>query len=119
MTDVTGFGLAGHAARMADASGLTVEIDLATMPVFAGAEALAEGGVRSTIWQANRDAVSFYGPDTPRSTLLFDPQTAGGFLAAIPADAAGQVVDDLIALGHRAADIGTLVDRGEFQIIVH
>ncbi len=117
MTDVTGFGLAGHAARMADASGLTAEIDLAALPVFAGAEALAEAGIRSTIWQANRDGVRFDGPDTARSTLLFDPQTAGGFLAAVPAHAADQTLKDLIALGVHAAEIGSLTDQRESQIV--
>ncbi len=117
MTDVTGFGLAGHAARMADVSGLTAEIDLAALPFFDGAESLAEAGIRSTIWQANREAVRFDGPDNPRSVLLFDPQTAGGLLAAVPAKAVDQLHSELTALGHRAAIIGTLRDKSDAQIV--
>ncbi|NNE87718.1 MAG: selenide, water dikinase SelD, partial [Silicimonas sp.] len=109
MTDVTGFGLAGHAARMAEASDLSVEIDLQAVPLFQGAEALAAAGVRSTIWPANRAAVQAQVPDTPRGALLFDPQTAGGLLAAVPHAKAEQIVKDIEQLGHQAAVIGRFV----------
>ncbi len=119
MTDVTGFGLAGHAARLGAASGVTVHLDLAALPCFDGAEALAENGIRSTIWQANRDAVRFKGPDTARSTLLFDPQTAGGLLAAVPADRAEALLGELLALGHKAAIVGRLDAQGELEVVAH
>ena len=109
MTDVTGFGLAGHAARMAEASDLSVELDLAAIPLFAGAENLAAQGIRSTIWEANRAAVAAEVPETPRATLLFDPQTAGGLLAAVPEAEAQALCAKLIELGHGAAVIGRFV----------
>ena len=86
MTDVTGFGLAGHLQRMAFASGVTAEIDLDAVPLMAGAEALAQQGVRSSIHRANREALLADIPETPRGALLSDPQTAGGFLASVPQD---------------------------------
>ncbi len=116
MTDVTGFGLAGHTARIADASGLTACIDLSALPLFDGVEALAEEGIRSTIWQANKGAVRLDGPDTPRTSLLFDPQTAGGLLAAVPAGSAQATLDDLMAKGHQAAIVGAFTERAEVQI---
>lgn len=109
LTDVTGFGLAGHAARMGAAANLSVEIDLDAVPVFAGAEALAEAGLRSTLWLANRAAVSAQVPDTPRAALLFDPQTAGGLLCAVAQSDTQPLVDGLLDLGHEAAVIGRFV----------
>ncbi len=84
MTDVTGFGLAGHAQRMAEASDVTLVLELGQVPVLPGALDLARAGVRSTIWPANRALVTTLLPDTPVAELIFDPQTSGGFLATIP-----------------------------------
>ncbi len=84
LTDVTGFGLAGHALRMARASNVTLEISLSDVPLYEGAAALAEAGTRSTIYPANRRAVPVHIDDQGRGALLFDPQTSGGLLAAVP-----------------------------------
>lgn len=111
MTDVTGFGLAGHLARLADASGVTAAIALDDIPLYDGAEDLAEKGVRSTIWNSNRLAHAVDVPDTPRADLLFDPQTAGGLLAAVPPEDAPGLLDDIRAMGHRAEIIGELLPR--------
>lgn len=108
MTDVTGFGLAGHLARMAGEAGLSAEVDLAALPVHAGAETLAAGGIRSSIWEANRAAVRVDSPDTPRAILLFDPQTAGGFLAAVSPDSVDEILSKLQTTGTQAACIGRL-----------
>lgn len=108
MTDVTGFGLAGHLMAMCRASGVGAEVDMAMVPVYAGAEALAERGVRSTIWAANVAAAPVTGRAGARLDLLHDPQTAGGMLAAVGADEAEGLVERLRAAGHRAAVIGRL-----------
>ncbi|MEP1144238.1 MAG: selenide, water dikinase SelD [Henriciella sp.] len=87
MTDVTGFGLAGHMLNIADASEVGLRLNLSAVPILSGAEALAREGVRSTLWPENnsrRDRLSI--PPSPRLDLLFDPQTCGGLLACIPAD---------------------------------
>lgn len=111
MTDVTGFGLAGHLWSICRASGLAAEIDLASIPTFPGAEALTRAGIRSTIWAANRAAAPVSGAgEDPKSILLHDPQTAGGFLAAVPADEAAAIASNLRTAGHAAAVIGRTVN---------
>ncbi len=90
MTDVTGFGLAGHLLGLLEASRLGAEIDLGALPAYAGAVDLLAEGVRSSIDPANRRAAApqVSAPDAdPRAGLLYDPQTAGGLLAALPAGA--------------------------------
>lgn len=83
MTDVTGFGLAGHLVTLLGQE--TAELDLNTIPLLEGARELATSGVRSTLFKANRLAPEILDPpDSPISDLLIDPQTAGGMLAAIP-----------------------------------
>jgi selenide,water dikinase len=84
MTDVTGFGLAGHLARLCAASGVGAEITLDAVPFFEGAEALAAAGHRSSLYSANRALLPDWPHRSPRHALLFDPQTAGGLLAAVP-----------------------------------
>jgi selenide,water dikinase len=109
MTDVTGFGLAGHLDGICRASGLGAEIDLAALPLLDRAEALAARGIRARLWAANRAAAPVAGAgDGPRAALLHDPQTAGGLLAALPADHAGPTLDRLWQAGVPAARIGQL-----------
>ena len=98
VTDVTGFGLLGHALEMCRGSGLTAEIDAAAAPLLPGAKALAVAGVRTGA--SGRNWAS-YGADvsTPagledwRRDLLCDPQTSGGLLIAVAPDAAEAVLD--------------------------
>lgn len=107
MTDVTGFGLAGHLAAICQASRVGARLDPDAIPVFAGAESLAARGIRSTVWAANRRAASVIGAgEDPRAALLHDPQTAGGLLAAVAPDLADASVQALRAAGHDAAIIG-------------
>lgn len=94
MTDVTGFGLAGHAFKMARASGVTIEIDADAVPLFDGAAALAAQGVRSSLFAENRALLPELSGTDPRTALLFDPQTAGGFLAALAPDDAERITKD-------------------------
>lgn len=85
MTDVTGFGLAGHLWAICRASNVSARLTLPAIPLMAGAERLARAGVYSSIWPDNRASVPLIDrPDNARSDLLFDPQTAGGLLAAVP-----------------------------------
>ncbi|MEO0918640.1 MAG: selenide, water dikinase SelD, partial [Pseudomonadota bacterium] len=119
MTDVTGFGLAGHADRMLRDTKLAADFELSALRLFPGAEALAADGLRSTLWQGNRDSVAFNGPETPRTALLFDPQTAGGFLAVVPPEHVDALLGELQDMGHDAARIGTLVERGDHTVVAH
>jgi len=111
MTDVTGFGLANHLLGLLDASGAAADLDPGAAPLLAGAEALAASGVRSSLFEANVEAAAGRAPppESPRAALLYDPQTAGGLLAAAPADAAGRLIETLAGRGVRAAIIGEIV----------
>ncbi len=112
MTDITGFGLAGHLLEMMEASRTAATIDLAALPLLAGAEALAAQGIASSIAPANRAATAgrLTAPNTPRAALLFDPQTAGPLLAALPPDQANDALAALHAAGEPATIIGHVTD---------
>jgi selenide,water dikinase len=87
-TDVTGFGLAGHAVRVARESRLTLEIELKALPLLPGALELADahqsGGLKAN--RAAFEPLVEYGgrAEAARRTLLYDPQTSGGLLLLVP-----------------------------------
>ena len=107
MTDVTGFGLAGHLMNICEASGTAALLDLASIPLMDGALDLSRAGIRSTLFADNRSAAPGIAL-TPHAALLFDPQTAGGLLASVPALRAKAVVDTLRSQGFAAAHIGDI-----------
>jgi selenide,water dikinase len=97
-TDVTGFGLAGHALEMANASGVTIEIRLDRLPLLAGAIELATAENRSQASRTNREYVSEHMlvsglPKERLMDLLFDPQTSGGLLIAAPHESADALIE--------------------------
>ncbi len=113
-TDVTGFGLAGHALGMARASGVGVRVEFARLPVHDDFHRLAAGGVSTGCTDANARNVA--GAFTDRAGLgavqreiLFDPQTSGGLLLALPEASVPPLLTALAASGHRAAEIGEVV----------
>ncbi len=111
MTDVTGFGLAGHLGGICAASGVGADVDLNAVPLMDGALELAQGGMKSTIFADNRSGAGpVFGADGPRADLLFDPQTAGGLLAAVDADTADDLLKQLCDAGYPAAIIGRITD---------
>jgi selenide,water dikinase len=120
MTDVTGFGLTGHLIEMMAASATTAHLWLDAVPLMAGAEALAAAGEHSSLAPANRAALlgRLRGADltTPRAALLFDPQTCGGLLAAVPAEVAAGLVARLHAAGDTGAAIIGAVVAGPAEI---
>jgi selenide, water dikinase len=109
-TDVTGFGLIGHATEMARASGVTISIDAARVPLFDGALAIAlrnrSGGMQSNQEHFGAGVRFADAVDPARRALLFDPQTSGGLLIAVAAEAAAAVEAALTAAGVRAVRIG-------------
>ena len=111
MTDVTGFGFAGHLMAILEASGCAATVDLSAMRFLPGAEALSLAGHGSSLLPANTEALSglITAPDHPRLPLLFDPQTAGGLLAAVPSDEAADLLAALREAGEDAALVGTLL----------
>nr|WP_161555744.1 AIR synthase-related protein [Mangrovicoccus ximenensis] len=109
MTDVTGFGLAGHALEMAEASGAAIELKLKDVPLCEGALELCKAGIRSTIFEDNRAAAIWKmtgKTGKAKAQLLHDPQTCGGLLAALPPMAAMEAVAAIAAAGGEARVIG-------------
>ncbi|MDN5787074.1 selenide, water dikinase SelD, partial [Pseudorhodobacter sp.] len=113
MTDVTGFGLAGHLLEMLEGTGMGAVIDLSAVPFLPGAIALAAAGVASSIAPENRGLCvgRIAAPNSPAAALLFDPQTAGGLLATVPANRADALLQALRDAGDaEAAIIGHIHD---------
>jgi len=114
-TDVTGFGLLGHLVEMTKASGVDACLRLDSIPVLDGARESAAAGVLSSLQPANvRLRRAIRGLEAaqrlPLYPLLFDPQTAGGLLAAVPAAEADACVAVLRAEGYaQAAVIGEVL----------
>ncbi len=117
MTDITGFGLMGHGREMALGSGVTLEIEVASVPVIPGAlDAIRLGAIPAGL-VANRDFAECVVCDAPGSAipedlriLLYDPQTAGGLLISVAAENASALVASLRAAGVAAAVIGRVSD---------
>jgi selenide,water dikinase len=100
MTDVTGFGLLGHAAEIARASSVRLIIDAAAVPELPGALSLARAGVTTGGTKRNRDGLAGrvnIDPGVPSEVeeLLYDPQTSGGLLMALGEAAAQAVAERL------------------------
>ena len=117
MTDVTGFGLAGHLTGICEASGVGAEVSLATVPVMQGALALAETGMHSSLFAQNKQGVVATASGSPLSDLMFDPQTAGGLVAAVDAQQAQGLCEALQNAGYPAAMIGQITAQTGLRLI--
>ena len=110
-TDVTGFGLIGHATEMARASGVALTIDAGKVPVFTGVLAIASlnrsGGLASNQEHFAAGVTIDPGVDADREAILYDPQTSGGLLIAVNGEAADRVAAALAAAQVPAVRIGT------------
>ena len=111
-TDVTGFGLIGHATEMARASAVTLAVDAGRVPLFAGVLAIAalnkSGGMGSNQDHFGAGVSMAPGVDSDRESLLYDPQTSGGLLVAVAASAAPLAAAALEASGVDATRIGAV-----------
>lgn len=112
MTDVTGFGLAGHVRAICAASDLDAILWRDAIPVYAGARALSDAGISSSLMPSNRADAPMQGGE---DLLLYDPQTAGGLLAAVPASDRDTVIAALEAEGCQGHVIGQL-SKGTGQL---
>ena len=124
-TDLTGFGLLGHLVEMTRPSGVDAELNLTSLPILDGAEECVAAGIVSSLQGANvrlRRALRNQAEMVkhPRYPLIFDPQTAGGLLASVPADRVEACIAALRALGYtHTVAIGRVVaDSGLLEPIV-
>lgn len=120
-SDVTGFGFLVHLSEMLD-DRFGAEIDSASVPRFDVCGAYAEEFYLTAAGQKNRNfigaRVRFEVDDFATEELLFDPQTSGGLLASVPAEAAQEIVAGMRAQGIPAAVVGRVVERREPMIVV-
>ena len=116
MTDVTGFGLIGHAREMALASDVSLEIYASRIPFLSGAIECIRAGYIPGGLNNNRDFAEClveYDADIPADVraLLFDPQTAGGLLISVASEDADHLIESLVRTGVPAVKIGAVVSR--------
>lgn len=116
VTDVTGFGLAGHLLEMLDASQLDAELRLTNIPLLPGALSLLQEGLQSTLAPANReievriDCRRDELKERPEYAALFDPQTSGGLLLSVASDNAIRLQTELRQAGVDAWTIGRFLE---------
>jgi selenide,water dikinase len=124
LTDITGFGLAVHALEVAEASGVTIELDVESLPLIEGAEALAIPRYFTRASVTNREAAqgrAWIDPaaDPLRLEFAFDAQTSGGLLIAVAEDRAAALVEGLRRRGTPAsAVIGRVTPRAATPLVI-
>lgn len=109
-TDVTGFGLLGHLRELVQASQVSVELDLNALSILPGATETLQQGMMSSLYPQNlRAAEQIHRLDAiqthPLFPILFDPQTSGGLLAAVPMEQATACVEALQISGYGKASV--------------
>jgi len=117
-TDITGFGLIGHAREMAAGSGVSVRINSAKVPLLEGAMDCVRAGFIPGGLNNNRDFAEChvsYGENVPAEmrTILFDPQTAGGLLLSVARSDAASLLIALTSAGVPAVEIGEVLPPGK------
>jgi len=117
-TDVTGFGLLGHASHIARASDVTLVIERAKLPLLPGAREGVERGIRTGGAERNDEyldsRVDWGATSSADRALLVDPQTSGGLLVAVPGDR----VNDYVSRVPGATEIGEVVSRRRVGLVI-
>jgi selenide,water dikinase len=121
LTDVTGFGLLGHADEVARASGVRLRLHAASAPVLPGALEAIRSGVRTGGSNRNEEFVAprvELAADVPRELveLLYDPQTSGGLLVAVAAERAREFEAGCATHGARCWRIGEVLSGAGLQV---
>ncbi len=121
-TDVTGFGLGGHGTEMAEGSNKTLVIHTEQLPVLPNVEEYASMGLIPGGAYRNREFAGKTGYTSTavlwKEDLVFDPQTSGGLLAAVPEEETDSIVKELKKAGLPASVIGEVIDRTEHTLII-
>jgi selenide, water dikinase len=123
VTDVTGFGLAGHLFEMLEASGVTAEISLSQLPLFSGFVELISQGIESTLAPGNRAVESRITvaesiKATPQWPALFDPQTSGGLLLGVAENELDNTLKQFAEAGQSVFRIGQVTETTELPTLV-
>ena len=122
VTDITGFGLLGHAFEMATASGVCLKMEAAKVPLITGVERLAKRGFLPGGVESNRhylgEAVQWGNTRPLIQKLLLDPQTSGGLLIGLPPDQASGLLEKLEAAQVFGQCIGAVVNRSTHYLSV-
>ncbi|WP_082393632.1 selenide, water dikinase SelD [Nocardia arizonensis] len=121
-TDVSGFGLAAHAANIAESSHVTMLLDVDHVPVYDAAYPLFEAGHTTSLTNSNATdnrVRSLNKPHTVTRAVLTDPQTAGPLLLSISRDEAADALESLRSSGYeKASVVGEVVEREDVPVIV-
>lgn len=123
LTDVTGFGILGHALEMARGAGTTIRLNLHALPLLSQASALAQAGhvtgASHRNWKSYGDGVVLpEGLEDASRHVLTDPQTSGGLLVAVAPDSAEELVRHIRASGYPLATVVGQVENGAARVIV-
>lgn len=115
MTDITGFGLAGHGHEMARLSRVDFRLNFEALAWLPGTFVYAKRGIFPGGMERNREYFSRWlsfpdRDDANNEALLFDPQTSGGLLMSVAAESAANLLDDLLHNGDDAVIIGDVID---------
>lgn len=121
-TDITGFGLGGHAMEMAEGSKKTLLLNSSFLPVIPGAEEYAKMGLVPAGAYRNREFISgrmhMEKEDDWRMDLICDPQTSGGLLLAVPEEEGPALLERLSVLELPSAIVGEVTQLGEYALII-
>ena len=125
-TDITGFGLLGHATEMAVGSVVTIEITAGAVPVLEGALELADSDQGKNIPGGGRNNAGHFGPGVKVEPgvspsvlkILFDPQTSGGLLFSVSANAATNVLKAMSDAGVPQTHIGRVLPKQPHHVVV-
>lgn len=123
LTDITGFGLLGHALEMATGSSVTIKINYKDIPIINNALEYAQMGLVPAGAYANRGHIGenvFINEYVPQDIedILFDPQTSGGLLISIPREKAELLLEELKSTPTKFALVGEVIEKQEHYIIV-
>ena len=122
-TDITGFGLAGHAGEMAQSSDVTVVIDTTRLPVLAGAAELAASGNHTRASKTNRSAVEplmriEQSADPSGLEMVFDAQTSGGLLISVDPSRSEELVERCCESGaEQSAIVGEVDETSDVSLV--
>lgn len=122
-TDVTGFGLGGHALEMAQGSNTSIVIDSKQLPIMDGAVDFARMGIIPAGAHRNRiqaEGKAYYSDKTPLEIIdiIFDPQTSGGLLISVKKEEAESLAKLISQNSFEARIIGEVAEKGEFDLFI-